>query len=370
MDLNVTEEQRMLRGTARQVIERHVSWEQLARVREAGGFDPELWQAAGSVGWPGALVPPPAGEGMTVEEAVALLEETGRRLAPIPLVSAVVTSWLVHQAAGERQRESLLPAMTAGEVVTALIGVAGQIGDPPAADPVQMTCSGRLVGASGLVRDAQVCLQFACVVPMRDGNHVVIVPRDAPGVSVEPRTTVGGLREAAVSVDVPVDAAVVLSQPLDRRCVSALEALVTILETAEIIGACETVLELTRTHATSRVQFGRPIGSFPAVQHRMADMLTDLDGSRWTLYRAASEMAAGAPPGPLVDHLATWTADATRRILQSAHQVHGGVGFIREHPLHLFFGRQKAYELTWGVPGGRLERLATALLGAPDEQGS
>ena len=180
MDLNVTEEQRMLRDTARQVVERHVSWEQLARVREAGGFDPELWQAAGSMGWPGALVPPPVGEGMTVEDAVVLLEETGRRLAPIPLVSAVVGSWLVHQASDERQRESLLPAMVAGEVVTALIGVAEQIGDP-SADPVRTTCGGRLVGTSGLVRDAQVCRQFACVVPVQDGNRVVIIPRDAPG---------------------------------------------------------------------------------------------------------------------------------------------------------------------------------------------
>jgi alkylation response protein AidB-like acyl-CoA dehydrogenase len=259
--------------------------------------------------------------------------------------------------------------MAAGEIVAALIGrpvPGGHHGVPP----VQVTRGGTLAGTSELVRDAQVCDRFACVVPTRDGDRVAIIPRDAPGVTVEPRATVGGFREAAVTFAVPLEAAVVLSKPLEPRWVADLEALIAVFETAEIVGACQTVLEFTRTHATSRVQFGRCLGSFQAVQHRMADMLIDLDGCRWTLYRAASEMTASASPGALVDHLVTWTADATRRILQGAHQIHGGVGFIREHPLHLFFGSQKAYELTRGAPGGHLGRLAAALLDTPEEQAS
>jgi alkylation response protein AidB-like acyl-CoA dehydrogenase len=111
------------------------------------------------------------------------------------------------------------------------------------------------------------------------------------------------------------------------------------------------------------VQFGRPIGSFQAVQHRLADAVIDLYGCRWLAWRVASEMAAGRDAATLAAQLSVWTRSASARIVAAAHQIHGGIGFIREHPLHLYFGRQKATELSGAPSAAFRERVAAAVLG-------
>jgi alkylation response protein AidB-like acyl-CoA dehydrogenase len=104
-------------------------------------------------------------------------------------------------------------------------------------------------------------------------------------------------------------------------------------------------------HARTRRQFGRPLGAFQAVRHRIADMSSDVAQSRWLLYRAADRLARAQDPAAAVTEahaLALWNSVALERVISSAHQVHGGVGFIRDHPLHRYFGRQKASMFSWG----------------------
>jgi alkylation response protein AidB-like acyl-CoA dehydrogenase len=370
MDLTPTEEQRMLRQAARLALERRCAPEQLARTREAGGFDETLWRQAVGMGWPAAMAPEPAGEGMTLEDAVVLLEECGRALAPIPLASAMLAVWLIGRAGDDGQRDGLLPAIAMGDVVV-VVASPGRAEDL-AELPLRAERDGnqwRLHGTVALVRDAAVCRRLLCLVTMDGATRAVAVPADAAGVRPRARRTVGALREATVQLEgVRCADASVLAAPLQRRDLEDLQVVRTVLEAAEVVGACDAVLELTVSHASSRVQFGRPIGSFQAVQHRMADMLADLDGCRWLLYRTASEMAAGRDAAVLAAQLSLFTSQASRRLLASAHQVHGGVGFIREHPLPMYFGRQKAAELSFGRPDEHRERIAAALLDGEEAQ--
>lgn len=370
MDLAPTEEQRMLRQAARLALERHCAPEQLARTRQAGGFDAALWRQAVELGWPAALAPEPTGAGMTLEDAVVLLEECGRALAPIPLASAMLAGWLAGRAGDTGQRDELLAAISAGEVV-AVVASPGRA-ENLAELPLRAERSGAawtLRGEAALVRDAAVCQRLLCLVALEGAVRAVEIPVGAAGVRVRPEATVGALREASVLLEGvhPVDASV-LATPLERRDLENLQVVRAVLESAEVVGACDAALELTVSHASDRVQFGRPIGSFQAVQHRMADMLADLDGCRWLLYRTASEAAAGRDAAVLAAQLALFTGQASRRLLASAHQVHGGVGFIREHPLPMYFGRQKAAELSYGRPDEHRERIAAALLDGEEAQ--
>jgi alkylation response protein AidB-like acyl-CoA dehydrogenase len=143
---------------------------------------------------------------------------------------------------------------------------------------------------------------------------------------------------------------------------SALVDRATVATAAESLGACDRVLEMTVEHAKTRVQFGKPIGAFQAVKHRCADMLVDLEGMRSTVYHAAWSIAAGDPDASIAASAAkVWSADASRRIMASGLQVHGGIGFTWEHDLHLYLKRAHLDRVTFGDATVHRDRLAALL---------
>src|SRR5690606_33834403 len=120
--------------------------------------------------------------------------------------------------------------------------------------------------------------------------------------------------------------------------------------------------DITLEYAKERVQFDRPIGSFQAVQHRAADMATDVDGSRLITYRAAWAVAEGDPDEDEQVHIAkAWVSEASRRVVAAAQQLHGGIGFTKDYKIQLYFRRQKAAELAWGDAEYHREALGKAL---------
>ncbi|HTZ09523.1 MAG TPA: acyl-CoA dehydrogenase family protein, partial [Acidimicrobiales bacterium] len=131
---------------------------------------------------------------------------------------------------------------------------------------------------------------------------------------------------------------------------------------AEMLGAADHVLAMTVQYAKDRVQFGRPIGSFQAVKHRCADMLVDVEGMRSAAYYAAWAVGAGAPDADAAASAAkVWCSDAARRVMASALQVHGGIGFTWEHDLHLFLKRSELDQVSFGDAAWHRERLAALL---------
>jgi hypothetical protein len=135
---------------------------------------------------------------------------------------------------------------------------------------------------------------------------------------------------------------------------------------AELLGAADRVLAMTVAYAAERVQFGHPIGSFQAVKHRLADAVVDVEGMRSSVYYAAWCLSAGHPDASLAASSAkAWCSDAARRVMASALQVHGGIGFTWEHDLHLFVKRAQLDGVTFGDADFHRERLATLLAARP-----
>ena len=176
------------------------------------------------------------------------------------------------------------------------------------------------------------------------------IPGKSAGVTLTPLRTIAADRQFEVKLDrAPCAAADVLGGP--SRGWPAVESALrkaTALQCAEMVGVAHKAVELTAAYSISRKQFGRPIGSFQAVQHRLADMLTDVESARWLSYQAVWRLDRGLPAAKEVSIAKAWTSDACQRVVSGAQHIHGGVGFDADYDLHYHFRWSKALELNLG----------------------
>ncbi len=157
-------------------------------------------------------------------------------------------------------------------------------------------------------------------------------------------------------------AAVIGAEGKGADLLDAVQQRATIVECAYLVGLAQMDFEISVNYAKERVQFGRPIGSFQAIQHKAADMVTDVDGARFIMYKAAWSVQEGEPDAALSVHMAkAWCSDATRRVVAHGQQIHGGIGFTKDYRIQLFFRRQKKGELMWGDGDFHRERVAESL---------
>ncbi|MGH7893660.1 MAG: acyl-CoA dehydrogenase family protein [Candidatus Binatia bacterium] len=351
MDLTLTAEQRLLVESARATLGRvcppsHVR----AMEADARGYDPALWRDMARLGWTGILIDEEeGGSAQSLLEAVLLLEEMGRVLLPAPFLATGVIVPVLLRALAERR---WLRAIAAGELVAT----------PALVEPGWRDEWGALACT---FRDGTVS-GTKCFVPFAASADVVLVVTTGPRlvavegraqVACERQQTLGGDLQYAVRFD---RAAGVDLGPVGHALERArLHAVVGGL--AYAVGAAERALEITVEYAKTRVQFGRPIGSFQAVAHRCADMRSDVDALRYLVYQAAWSLAAGRPSELEVGVAKAFGNEALRRVFMHAHQVHGAIGFSTEHDLQLFTRRAKAIELAWGSASAHRERVARAM---------
>ena len=136
----------------------------------------------------------------------------------------------------------------------------------------------------------------------------------------------------------------------------------TVIECAYLVGLAQMDFEISVQYAKDRIQFGRPIGSFQAIQHKAADMVTDVDGARFIMYRAAWSVDQDEADADMNVHMAkAWCSEATRRVVAHGQQIHGGIGFTKDYKVQLYFRRQKASELAWGDADYHRELVAEEL---------
>jgi len=136
----------------------------------------------------------------------------------------------------------------------------------------------------------------------------------------------------------------------------------TVIECAYLVGLSQMAFDITLNYTKERVQFGRPIATFQALQHRAADAATDVDSSRYVTYKAAWAIAEEEPDVDEQVHLAkAWVSEASRRVVAAAQQMHGGIGFTKDYKIQLYFRRQKAAELAWGDADHHRELIAQGL---------
>ena len=219
-----------------------------------------------------------------------------------------------------------------------------------------------LNGTKMFVPDANVADYLHVVVNNAAGDGVVsaIVPRDQAGVEVNVLKTIAADKQAEVKFsNVKVAAEDIMTHGEEtQRIVNQ----ATNLECAYLVGLAQRDFEISVNYAKERVQFGRPIGSFQAIQHKAADMVTDVDGMRFIMYKAAWATSENEDSQTMDTAMAkAWCSDASRRVVAHGQQIHGGIGFTKDYIIQLFFRRQKRAELFWGDGDFHRERVAQML---------
>ncbi|MFD7434524.1 acyl-CoA dehydrogenase family protein [Streptomyces sp. NPDC059861] len=379
MDASFTPEQDEIRRTLRELLRRRCTPEQLrAAIDTPAGHDPALWSALSErLGLPGLALPEAyGGVGCSVTELALAAEETGRALAPSPLLATTVLVAPLLLALGtDAQRTELLPRLAAGRLTatlavagphltTALALTGGNAGDWAGggrAGGVQARPADggwRLYGEVDQVLDGHSA--GLLVVAAHTGGFarsrtlLFLVPGDAPGTTRVRQTALDATRPRA-SIQLREVPAELLGEeqgaPARAAGATALTALAALGDTAaavlaaEAVGAADRVLERTVEHVGRREQFGRPIGSFQAVKHRLADVYVQVQAARSAAYYAAWATARGERVGGLA---LAQALEALRTAAAEGIQFHGGLGFTWEHDAHLSFKRAAGDELLFG----------------------
>ena len=373
MDFAFTAEQSLIRETARAFCDESGSSARVRAVMETPlGYDPAVWeQMAAEMGWAGIAIPERfGGAGLGPIELGILQHEQGRRLLPSPFfVTVCLAAPIITTLGTEAQRADLLGRIASGKtcMAVALTGPKGTPGCDGVTAELRRHGNGyRLQGESGFViyGHAYDRLLIAARAPGTSGAQgvsVVAIERDRPGVKVEKLTLLDLTRPMVkLTFDLEVGAGSVLGEvesagpDLERALQLARISLA-----CEAVGGAEWTLEMTAAYTKQRVQFGRPIGSFQAVKHRLADMMVLLEAAKSASWYAAC--VAGEHPEELAEAAAIAKAactDAFYNGAANAIQLHGGIGFTWEHDAHLYFKRARASSTLLGSPAWQREQLA------------
>ena len=373
MDLGLSEEQELLKNSARDFLEKEVPEDYVRRMEEdEQGHSPEVWRKMAELGWQGLIIPEDqGGAGFSFLDLIVLQEEMGRALVPGPFMPTMIAATAIMEGGSEEQKQQWLPRIAAGEVIGTFA-----LTEPSArfdAEGVELKATKEgndyvLNGTKLFIPDAHVADLIVTVARTggsgEQGLAVFLVDGKAQGISTQVLKTIAADKQCEVKFEnVRVPAANLLGQEGQGwDLVKRIMLKATCMEAAYLVGLAQMDFEISVNYAKERVQFGRPIGSFQAIQHKAADMVTDVDGARFIMYRAAWSVAENEPDAEMQVSMAkAWVSDATRRVVAHGQQIHGGIGFTKDYKIQLFFRRQKRGELMWGDGDFHREKVAEML---------
>ena len=372
MDFGLSEEQDLLQQSARDFLARECPTSFVREMtRSDDGFSRALHEKMAAMGWTGLIIPEKfGGLGLQMLDLAVLAEELGRVVAPGPFFSSSVLAALslVHSGATGLKNE-WLPRIAKGEAVGALAFVEENDRLDPAGITARCTKTRngyRLHGRKMFVTDAHVAdflvVAFRSRGAGESGVSLFLLPRDTPGVSIQPLHSIDQTRRPCEvtfrNVEVPAGALLadetkgwkLLTRVIDGACV---------VLAADSLGGSQRALELAVEYSKVREQFGRPIGSFQAVKHIAAEMVSDVEPARSLVWYAANaydqEPRAAARAAAMAK---ARLSDVYCRTTNRAVQIHGGIGFTWEHDMHLWFKRAKWNETAFGDATFHRERLA------------
>ncbi|MFG1851882.1 acyl-CoA dehydrogenase family protein [Actinomadura geliboluensis] len=373
MEFAFTEEQRALRDLTRSMAERTWTDDAVrAQLQTPSGFDREAWRVLGrDLGVLGLALPVEAGGdgGGTVALAI-VAEELGRVLAGVPLLGCVALAATALARSGDPEAPGLVSGIVSGETVASLVATDARGAWAPARTGITAT-GGReapvLGGTASHVLDAVAADLFVVVAEAGGDPALFLVDAGARGLSVEPLTTLDQTRRLG---RVRFDGTP--ARRLGDAGASALDAVAAardvgaVVLAAEAVGASARLLAMSVEYASTRLQFGRPIGSFQAVKHRCADMHVAVEQSRSAAYHAAWTLDDPGLDDPriAVDLATVRTAADYQAVAKNTVQVHGGIGFTWEHSAHLYYKRAVGDATLLGGRAAAAERLAASVLDA------
>ena len=363
MDFSFTEEQETVGKVARQLFEHRATAEHLTEI-ESGEvrYDRALWRELASSDLLGIALPESVGgSGGGFLDLGVLLAEVGWSVAPAPVYATLVlgADTIARQGDSATQQRYLPRVVDGSTILTAALA------EPGNSDPAAPRTTARanadtwiLDGSKELVPAGQLADAIVVSAHADDGPGLFVVEAATDGVSITPARTTNG--EPYADVELADALGHRLSSSDDADAVGSLYARALVGLCAMQVGVAERALKIAASYTSEREQFGRPIGSFQAVQQRLADAFIDVEAIRWTTWYAAWLLAEGRPATREAAIAKFWAAEAGARVVAAAQQVHGGMGIDITYPLHRYFLWAKQIELSLGSAPQQLARLGSA----------
>ena len=348
MEFAFTDEQKMIAETAQAFFRENATSAATRKAMAAEGIDRDLWSAfCTELGLSGVGLPEEhGGAGLGMVEFAILAEAAGAQVAAIPLLGLATAARAIAAGGSEAQKAEWLPRLISGEAIAACEGV-----------PALVDNGGRLTGTITPVPHGALAEVFVFVAP----GKAWLVRADAPGVRVKAHVTMDQTRPFA-TITLEGAEAEALADP--AAAIAAVHAGGWICLAAEALGGAQEALDRTVAYSRERVQFGRPIGSFQAYKHRLADMMIEIEQARSAVYWAACATDEGSGEAALALHAAkSFCADTFFMVAGNMIQLHGGIGFTWEHDAHLFFKRARSIQSMLGSGNFHREAIAGMILG-------
>ncbi len=356
MNFNCTEQQTMLRTMARDFLVKECPKSRTRELeKDEKGYSPDTWHHMAELGWMGLVLPEQySGSNADFMDLVVLMEEMGRNILPGPFFPTVALAALpIMEYGSDEQKSRYLPPIARGEKIWTL-----------ALNETSADCnyngiktSARLKSGEYILNGEKLFVPYAAIADYMlvvarikndrapdKGFTMFIVDRNKPGIDVDTIPTITGEMQCRVRFKgVKLSGTDVLgTEGNAENTLGRILDKVGLLKCAEVSGACQSVLEMTNTYARERLQFGKPIGTFQVIQHRLVDMLIDVEGLQYLVYQAAWLMSIGADYGGQLAMAKAKANDVYQRVALSGVKIHGAIGFSMDHDIGLYYRRVMA----------------------------
>ena len=354
MEFSYTQEQTALKEAAGRLFSARFTDEfRKAFARADQPYDRFLWSALAEAGILGTTIGTAhGGSGLGLTELALVLEEQGRTLAALPLFATLVLGALPLQRFGTAAQQALLPQVVAGELI-----LTAALEEEGASDPLEPATFARRIAGGWRLSGVKTFVPYAeqaqyLLVSARtetQGASLFVLPRASPGVSVAAQRSTSGEPQGHVTLsDVVLAAQDVLGAGSETDTLRWTVERAQVALAALQLGVATEALRRAAAYVSERQQFGRPIGTFQAVQHRLADCYIDIEALRSTYLRAVWALDQQLPATAEVLAAKWWAAQAGHRVTHAVQHVHGGLGADVEYPVHAFFLYAKQLEMTLG----------------------
>ncbi|WP_028325257.1 acyl-CoA dehydrogenase family protein [Desulfatirhabdium butyrativorans] len=376
MDFFITKEQQSMQKSAREFLKARCTPEYVREMEEnEKGYHPDFWKKMAELDWMALIIPEEYdGLGSNFFDLVLMMEEMGRFCLPGPFFSTVVLGAMSVMLYGtEEQRRRILPAIGTAKLIMTLA-----LTEPEttryAPDVISVTAEKKgdhyvINGTKLFVSDAHVADIMVCAARTSGAKNepkgitLFLIDAKLPGIRISPLITLGGDKQFEVgfqNFEAPADAVLGGVNEGSAQLNRILQYAV-LCKCAEMVGGAEKVLEMAAAYAKERKQFGKPIGAFQAIQHHCANMLIDLEGSRYITYKAAWMLGNHISCEKEISIAKAWVSDAYQKITSLGHQVQGGAAFMKEHDMQLFSRRSMSAAVAFGDAAFHRNKVATAL---------
>ncbi len=368
MDFNIPEELKSVQELAARILSDFTAVEQLRQLeRQAEPFDETLWGALAEAGLLGVDIDEAqGGTGLGFYALTSLCEEVGRTVAAVPVVPVLVSAaGTLRRFAGDEQKEQLLPAIAKGSLL-----VSAALEEYHNDDPTRPSCAARAVEGGFALSGTKIGVSQAAranriLLSATTGEEllVALVDPGAAGVTLSPQLVTSGETRHELQlteVQVPDEDIVAVGAKALQAMEWALQATRTALS-AVAVGVCDKMMRITGQYTSEREQFGRPIATFQAVSHRVADCYIDVECLRLVTQQATSLLDQGRPADEASTIAKIWCGDVTHRVSQAAQHCHGGTGVDRDYPLHRYCLWARQIELSAGTSAQLTARLGQSI---------